>query len=86
MKLADAYGIPGFRVTTVDELDTTLAKAAGDHRLSRSWSSSASTPTRWCSRWSPSGASNDEILESAEEWHARVAARHDEMRRRGTLA
>ena len=52
MKLADAYGIPGFRVMTVDELDTTLAEARRRSPTSRSWSSSGSTPTRWCSRWS----------------------------------
>ena len=59
MKFADAYGIPGFRVTTVDELDATLAEAAAITDQPCSWSS-GSTPTRWSSRWSPSGASNDE--------------------------
>jgi acetolactate synthase I/II/III large subunit len=73
MKLADAYGIPGFRVQTVDELDTTLAKAAEitdqpvlvELRVD---------PDEMVFPMVPAGASNDEILESPEEWAARLAA------------
>jgi acetolactate synthase I/II/III large subunit len=72
MKLADAYGIPGFRVQTVDELDTTLAKAAEitdqpvlvELRVD---------PDEMVFPMVPAGASNDEIIESADEWAARLA-------------
>ncbi len=73
LKLAEAYGIPGFRVNTVDELDTVLSKARAitdqpvlvDLRVD---------PEEMVFPMVPSGASNDELLESAEDWHARVAA------------
>jgi acetolactate synthase I/II/III large subunit len=73
MKLADAYGMPGFRVTTVEELQSTLAEARAitdqpvlvEFRVH---------PDEMVFPMVPSGASNDEILESAEEWHARAAA------------
>jgi acetolactate synthase I/II/III large subunit len=78
LKLADAYGIPGFRVTTVDELDATLAKAKAitdqpvliEFRVD---------PDEMVFPMVPAGASNDEILESAEEWHARVARQHEQL-------
>jgi acetolactate synthase I/II/III large subunit len=74
MKLADAYGIPGFRVSAVEDLEATLVKAHAitdqpvlvEFRVD---------PDEMVFPMVPSGASNDEILESAEEWHARVAAR-----------
>jgi acetolactate synthase-1/2/3 large subunit len=73
LKLADAYGIPGFRVQTVDELEATLAKAREitdqpvlvEFRVD---------PDEMVFPMIPSGASNDEILESADEWRARLAA------------
>jgi len=73
LKLAEAYGIPGFRVNTVDELDTVLSKASAitdqpvliDLRVD---------PEEMVFPMVPAGASNDELLESPEEWHARVAA------------
>ncbi len=73
MKLADAYGIPGFRVQTVDELDTTLAKAKEitdqpvlvEVRVD---------PDEMVFPMVPAGASNDDILESPQEWAARLAA------------
>ncbi len=73
VKLADAYGIPGFRVERVEELETVLAKAASitdmpvliDFRVD---------PDEMVFPMVPSGASNDEVLESADEWYARVAA------------
>ncbi|MEX1161952.1 MAG: biosynthetic-type acetolactate synthase large subunit [Nitriliruptor sp.] len=73
MKLADAYGMPGFRVTTVDELDATLAEAKRitDQPILVEF---RVDPDEMVFPMVPSGASNDEILESAEEWHARAAA------------
>jgi acetolactate synthase I/II/III large subunit len=73
MKIADAYGIPGFRVQTVDELDTTLAKAAEitdqpvlvECRVD---------PDEMVFPMVPAGASNDDIIESPEEWAAKLAA------------
>jgi acetolactate synthase I/II/III large subunit len=73
MKIADAYGIPGFRVQAVDELDTTLAKAAEitdqpvlvEFRVD---------PDEMVFPMVPAGASNDDIIESPEEWAARLAA------------
>ncbi|MFA9444868.1 biosynthetic-type acetolactate synthase large subunit [Egicoccus sp. AB-alg6-2] len=72
MKIADAYGIPGFRVMTVDELDTTLAKAREitdqpvlvEFRVD---------PDEMVFPMVPGGASNDDIIESADEWRARLA-------------
>ncbi len=73
LKLADAYGIPGFRVEAVEDLETTLAKARGitdrpvlvDLRVD---------PEEMVFPMVPSGASNDDLLESVDEWRARVAA------------
>ncbi len=72
MKLADAYGMPGFRVTTVEDLDATLAeaKAITDQPILVEF---RVDPDEMVFPMVPSGASNDEILESAEEWHARAA-------------
>jgi acetolactate synthase I/II/III large subunit len=76
LKLAEAYGIPGFRATTIDELDAVLSKAAAitdqpvlvDIRVD---------PEEMVFPMVPAGASNDELLESVEEWHERVAAAGD---------
>jgi len=72
--LAEAYGIPGFRVERVEDLDAVLEKAASitdrpvviDLRVD---------PEEMVFPMVPSGASNDEFVESAEEWFARLAAR-----------
>jgi acetolactate synthase I/II/III large subunit len=72
--LAEAYGIPGFRVERVEELDAVLEKAAAitdrpvviDLRVD---------PEEMVFPMVPSGASNDEYVESAEEWFARLAER-----------
>jgi acetolactate synthase I/II/III large subunit len=72
MKIADAYGIPGFRVERVEDLDTVLAKAQAiddrpvliEFRVD---------PDEMVFPMVPAGASNDEILESVEEWRARAA-------------
>ena len=71
--LADAYGIPGFRVDRVEDLGTVLEKAASitdrpvlvDLRVD---------PEEMVFPMVPAGASNDEALESAEDWLAHVAA------------
>jgi acetolactate synthase I/II/III large subunit len=68
--LAEAYGIPGFRVDRVEDLEAVLEKAAAitdrpvlvDLRVD---------PEEMVFPMVPSGASNDELLESAEEWFAR---------------
>jgi acetolactate synthase-1/2/3 large subunit len=73
MKLADAYGIPGFRVDRVEDLETTLTKAAAitdrpvlvELRVD---------PEEMVFPMVPSGASNDEVVESADEWYARQLA------------
>jgi acetolactate synthase-1/2/3 large subunit len=72
--LAEAYGIPGFRVDRVEDLEAVLEKAASitdrpvlvDLRVD---------PEEMVFPMVPSGASNDELLESAEEWFAQLAAR-----------
>jgi acetolactate synthase I/II/III large subunit len=72
--LAQAYGIPGFRVDRVEDLEAVLEKAAAitdrpvlvDLRVD---------PEEMVFPMVPSGASNDDILESAEEWFARLAER-----------
>ncbi len=74
--LAEAYGIPGFRVDRVEDLATVLEKAASitdrpvlvDLRVD---SEEMVFPMV------PSGASNDEVLESAEEWFARLAEQQE---------
>ena len=71
VKLADAYGIPGFRATTMEELKPVLTEAAAitdrpvlvDLRVH---------PEEMVFPMVPAGASNDELIESAAEWHARV--------------
>jgi acetolactate synthase I/II/III large subunit len=73
MKLADAYGIPGFRVQTVDELDATLAKA-GEITDQPVLLEFRVDPDEMVFPMIPSGASNDDILESVDEWRARLAA------------
>jgi len=73
LKLADAYGIPGFRVERIEDLYTTLEKAHGitdrpvlvECRVD---------PDEMVFPMVPAGASNEELLETAEEWYARVAA------------
>ncbi len=72
LKLADAYGIPGFRIDRIEDLHTTLEKARAitdqpvlvECRVD---------PDEMVFPMVPAGASNDELIESAEEWYARVA-------------
>jgi acetolactate synthase-1/2/3 large subunit len=73
VQLAEAYGIPGFRVERVEDLAAVLDKAASikdrpvlvDLRVD---------PEEMVFPMVPSGASNDELLETAEEWFAKLAA------------
>jgi acetolactate synthase I/II/III large subunit len=71
VKLADAFGIPGFRAQSIDELEPTLAKAHAitdqpvivDLRVD---------PEEMVFPMVPAGASNDEVIESEEQWRARL--------------
>ena len=73
VKLADAYGIPGFRATTLDELDAVLEKAGQitdssvliDVRVDRE---------EMVFPMVPAGQSNDLLIESVEELREREAA------------
>jgi acetolactate synthase-1/2/3 large subunit len=72
VKLAEAYGIPGFRATTLDELDTVLEKAGQvtdqsvliDIRVD---------PEEMVFPMVPAGQSNDLLIESVEELREREA-------------
>ena len=72
VKLADAYGIPGFRASTIDELETVLTKA---HEITDQpvLIDLRVDPDEMVFPMVPAGASNDEVLESADEWYARAA-------------
>ncbi|TVP72249.1 MAG: biosynthetic-type acetolactate synthase large subunit [Nitriliruptor sp.] len=72
LKLADAYGIPGFRIDRIEDLYTTLEKA---HAITDQpvLVECRVHPDEMVFPMVPSGASNDELIESAEEWYARVA-------------
>jgi acetolactate synthase-1/2/3 large subunit len=71
--LAQAYGIPGFRVDRVEDLPSVLDAAHAitdrpvlvDLRVD---------PAEMVFPMIPGGASNEDLLESAEEWYAKVAA------------
>ncbi len=73
VKLADAYGIRGLRAATVDDLGPVLDKAFEmsdesvliDLRVD---------PTEKVFPMVPAGCSNDEIIESADEWYERQGA------------
>ena len=73
MKIADAYGIPGFRAHTSDEAALILDKAKGitDRPVLLEF---IVDPDEMVFPMVPSGATNDEVVESAEEWFERVAA------------
>jgi acetolactate synthase-1/2/3 large subunit len=74
--LAEAYGIPGFRVERIEDLQPVLDKAKAitdqpvviDFRVD---------PEEMVFPMIPSGVSNDEVLESAEEWYAKLAAKSE---------
>ncbi len=72
LKLADAYGIPGFRIDRIEDLYTTLEKA---HAITDQpvLVECRVHPDEMVFPMVPSGASNEELIESAEEWYARVA-------------
>ena len=73
VKLADAYGCAGYRCDRADDVESTLEKALAvgevpvivDFRIDQ---------TEKVFPMVPAGASNDEIIESAEEWYAKAAA------------
>ncbi len=73
VKLADAYGIPGFRVHSVDELEATLAKA---HEITEQpvLIDLRVDPDEMVFPMVPARASNDVELGSGEQWHVRAAA------------
>jgi acetolactate synthase I/II/III large subunit len=72
VKLADAYGMPGYRCEKPEDVDSTLDKAFSvgetsvvvDFRVD---------PTEKVFPMVPAGASNDDIVESAAEWYAKAA-------------
>jgi len=72
LKLADAYGIPGFRVDRIEDLHTTLEKA---HAITDQpvLVECRVDPDEMVFPMVPAGASNDELIETAEEWYARLA-------------
>jgi acetolactate synthase-1/2/3 large subunit len=73
VKLADAYGCAGYRCERPEDVESTLEKALAvgevpvivDFRVD---------VTEKVFPMVPAGASNDEIIESAEEWYAKAAA------------
>ena len=73
VKLADAYGCAGYRCDRPEDVDSTLEKALAvgdvpvivDFRVDQDEKVFPMVPA---------GASNDEIIESAEEWYAKAAA------------
>jgi acetolactate synthase-1/2/3 large subunit len=73
VKLADAYGCVGLRCTKADDVGSTLDKAFGvgevpvvvDFRVD---------VTEKVFPMVPAGASNDDIVESADEWYAKASA------------
>ena len=72
VKLADAYGIPGFRATTMEELHTVLDKA---HQITDQSMiiDIRVDPDELVFPMIPAGRPNDEIIESVEEYRARAA-------------
>ena len=71
VKLADAYGMPGFRCDTADDIDATLDKAfaVGDRPVLVDF---RVDPTEKVFPMVPAGASNDDIIESIEQWYEQV--------------
>jgi len=73
VKIADAYGIPGWRASSIEELDGVLGKALAitdtpqivDIRVD---------PEEMVFPMVPAGASNDDLIESVAEWRERQAA------------
>ena len=71
VRLAEAYGMPGYRCDDPDDVDATLDKAFGvtdspviiDFRCD---------PTEKVFPMVPAGASNDDVIESAEDWYGQT--------------
>ncbi len=86
VKLADAYGIPGFRATNVTELRDVLKQAAAitdrpvlvDIRTD---------PDEMVFPMVPAGGSNESVIEAADEWYTMaIAADLEAQTLAGTLA
>ena len=73
MRIADAYGIPGFRATTMDELTTVMEKA-GQITDTSVLIDVRVDPEEMVFPMVPAGQSNELIIESVEELRAREAA------------
>jgi acetolactate synthase I/II/III large subunit len=73
VKLADAYGMPGFRCDKAEDVESTLDKAfsVGDSPVIIDF---RVDPTEKVFPMVPAGASNDDIVESAQEWYAKASA------------
>ena len=73
VKLADAYDCAGYRCTEPQEIGATLDKAlsVGDRPVIVDF---RVDPEEKVFPMVPAGGSNDDVLESAEEWYAQVAA------------
>lgn len=73
VKIADAYGIPGFRATSLDELTTVMEKA-GQITDTSVLIDLRVDPEEMVFPMVPAGQSNELIIESVEELRAREAA------------
>ncbi|MEX2618825.1 MAG: acetolactate synthase large subunit [Egibacteraceae bacterium] len=73
VKLAEAFGIPGFRCDKAADVEATIDKAmaVGDTPVLVDFRVDV---TEKVFPMVPAGGSNDEIVESAEEWYEKVAA------------
>lgn len=81
VRIADAYGIPGFRATTMDELQTVLEKA-GQITDTSVLIDVRVDPEEMVFPMVPAGQSNELIIESVEE----LRAREEQARRPSTAA
>jgi acetolactate synthase I/II/III large subunit len=73
VKLADAYGCAGFRCDKPEDVESTLDKALGVEEVPVLVDFRVDVEEK-VFPMVPAGASNDEIVESAEEWYAKAAA------------
>lgn len=82
VKLADAYGMPGFRCDSADDIDATLDKAfaVGDRPVLVDF---RVDHTEKVFPMVPAGASNDDIIESMEQWLDQVAKANSDLDEKG---
>ncbi|HUH08139.1 MAG TPA: acetolactate synthase large subunit [Egibacteraceae bacterium] len=73
VKLADAYGFPGFRCERPEDVESTLDKAfaVGDAPVLVDF---RVDPEEKVFPMVPAGGSNDDIFETVDDWYARAAA------------